>query len=82
MISAPSATRLRVKHIATITTDQALEPKIIFRSTLAHWRGEVSFHLAPMLDHMIGELKASNKLFADETRCPLLDPIGGKTETG
>ena len=82
MISAPSATRLRVEHIASITTDRALEPKFIFRPTLAHWRGEVSFHLAPVLDYMIGELKASNKLFADETRCPLLDPIGGKTETG
>ena len=82
MIPAPSATRLRVEHIATITTDRALEPKFIFRPTLAHWMGEVSFHLAPVLDHMIGELKASNKLFADETRCPLLDPIGGKTETG
>ena len=71
-----------MEHIATITTDRALEPKFIFRPTLAHWMGEVSFHLAPVLDHMIGELKASNKLFADETRCPLLDPIGGKTETG
>ena len=82
MISAPSATTLRAEHIATIATDQALEPKIIFCSTPAHWRGKVSFHLAPVLDHMIGELKASNKLFADETGCPVLDPMGGKTETG
>ena len=54
----------------------------IFCSMPAHWRGNVSFHLAPVLDHMIGELKASNKLFANETRCPVLDPRGGKTETG
>jgi transposase len=46
----------------------------IDRSTLANWMGKVSFHLAPVVDHMFGELKASNKLFADETRCPVLDP--------
>jgi transposase len=44
--------------------------------------GKVSFHLAPVVDHMFKELKASNKLFADETRCPVLDPGRGKTKTG
>ena len=50
----------------------------IDRSTLANWMGKVSFHLAPVVDHMFNELKASNKLFADETRCPVLDPGRGK----
>ena len=54
----------------------------IFRSILAHWRGKVSFHLALVLDHMICELKASNKLFANETRCPVLDPRAGKIKVG
>ena len=54
----------------------------IDRSTLANWMGKVSFHLAPVVDHMFNELKASNKLFADETRCPVLDPGRGKTKTG
>jgi transposase len=54
----------------------------IDRSTLANWMGKVSFHLAPVVDHMFKELKASNKLFADETRCPVLDPGRGKTKTG
>jgi transposase len=35
--------------------------------------GKVSFHLAPVVDHMFNELKSSSKLFADETRCPVLD---------
>jgi hypothetical protein len=39
--------------------------------------GKVSFHLAPVVDHMISELKTSNKLFAGETRCPVLDPGRG-----
>lgn len=54
----------------------------IDRSTLANWMGKVSFHLAPVVDHMFKELKSSNKLFADETRCPVLDPGRGKTKTG
>ena len=54
----------------------------IDRSTLANWMGKVSFHLAPVVDHMFNELKASTKLFADETRCPVLDPGRGKTKTG
>jgi transposase len=49
----------------------------IDRSTLANWMGKVSFHLAPVVDHMISELKTSNKLFAGETRCPVLDPGRG-----
>jgi transposase len=44
--------------------------------------GKVSFHLAPVVDHMFKELKTSSKLFADETRCPVLDPGRGKTKTG
>jgi transposase len=44
--------------------------------------GKVSFHLAPVVDHMFGELKKSDKLFADETRCPVLDPGLGKTKIG
>ena len=54
----------------------------IDRSTLANWMGKVSFHLAPVVDHMFKDLKSSSKLFADETRCPVLDPGRGKTKTG
>jgi len=54
----------------------------IDRSTLANWMGKVSFHLAPVVDHLLNELKSSSKLFMDETRCPVLDPGRGKTKTG
>ena len=52
------------------------------RSTLAGWVGVMSFHLAPVVDHLLKELKSSDKLFMDETRCPVLDPGRGKTKTG
>jgi|TARA_B110000967_G_scaffold153659_1_gene158139 transposase len=43
--------------------------------------GKVSFHLTPVVDHILNELKTSSKLFADETRCPVLDPGRAKTKT-
>ena len=51
----------------------------IDRSMLANWAGRVSFHLAPVIDAMIDELKASDRLFADETTVPVLAPHTGKT---
>lgn len=54
----------------------------LHRSTLADWIGRTSFHLRPVVDHMLKELKSSDKLFMDETRCPVLDPGRGKTKTG
>ena len=52
------------------------------RTTLASWMGKMSFHLAPVVDHLLKELKRSDKLFMDETRCPVLDPGRGRTKTG
>jgi transposase len=54
----------------------------IERSTLAQWVGAAAGELAPLTDHLLGLLKASPKLFCDETRCPVLDPGRGKTKTG
>jgi transposase len=54
----------------------------IDRSTLAQWVGAAAAELKPLHDHLIGVLKASPKLFCDETRCPVLDPGRGKTKTG
>ena len=51
------------------------------RATLANWMGKMSFHLAPVVDHILKDLKKSDKLFADETRCPVLDPGRGRTKT-
>ena len=54
----------------------------IERSTLAQWVGAAAAELQPLHDHLVGLLKASPKLFCDETRCPVLDPGRGKTKTG
>lgn len=54
----------------------------IDRSTLAHWVGFAAYELAPLHERLIAILKAAPKLFADETRCPVLDPGRGKTKTG
>jgi len=54
----------------------------IDRSTLAHWVGFAAFELRPVYERLIALLKRSGKLFADETRCPVLEPGRGKTKTG
>lgn len=52
------------------------------RSTLADWVGRAAFLLRPVHDRLLGHLKASTKLFADETTAPVLDPGRGRTRTG
>ena len=54
----------------------------IERSTLAQWVGAAAAELQPLHDHLVRSLKASPRLFCDETRCPVLDPGRGKTKTG
>lgn len=54
----------------------------IDRSTLAHWVGFAACELRPLYDKLVAHLKSSTKLFADETRCPVLDPGRGRTKTG
>lgn len=52
------------------------------RSTLSDWVGHAAWWLTPLRDHLLGELKRSPKLFADETTAPVLDPGRGRTKTG
>lgn len=52
------------------------------RSTLADWVGRAAWWLTPLRDHLLGKLKHSPKLFADETTAPVLDPGRGRTKTG
>jgi transposase len=54
----------------------------IERSTLAQWVGSGAAALEALYSHMVRSLKSSAKLFADETRCPVLDPGRGKTKSG
>lgn len=52
------------------------------RSTLADWVGRAAWYLRPLRDHILGELRRSQRLFADETTAPVLDPGRGRTKTG
>jgi transposase len=52
------------------------------RSTLASWVGATAAELEPLYDRMLTILKDLDKLFADETTCPVLDPGRGKTKSG
>ena len=44
--------------------------------------GRAAFHLRPVHERLLAKLKASPKLFADETTAPVLDPGRGRTKTG
>jgi transposase len=52
------------------------------RSTLADWTGRGAWWLRPLHAKLLDELRASPKLFADETTAPVLDPGRGRTKTG
>ena len=52
------------------------------RSTLADWVGRAAALLAPLQTCLFEILKASPKLFADETRCPVLDPGRKRVKLG
>lgn len=52
------------------------------RSTLTDWVGRAAWHLRPVHERLLEKLKASPKLFADETTAPVLDPGRGRTRTG
>ena len=52
------------------------------RSTLADWAGRAAWYLRPLRDRILEELRRSQRLFADETTAPVLDPGRGRTKTG
>jgi hypothetical protein len=51
------------------------------RSTLADWVGRAAWHLRPVQERLLAQLKTSSRLFADETTAPVLDPGRGQTKT-
>jgi transposase len=71
-------------HIPLYRQSQILARHRVYieRSTLAQWVGAAAAELQALHDHLVLQLKASPKLFCDETRCPVLDPGRGKTKTG
>ena len=52
------------------------------RSTLADWVGRAAWHLRPVHEQLLAHIRASTKIFADETTAPVLDPGRGRTKTG
>lgn len=52
------------------------------RSTLADWVGRAAWYLRPLRDHILERLRSSERLFADETTAPVLDPGRKRTKTG
>jgi transposase len=52
------------------------------RSTLSNWVGTACWWLAPLYDLVVGAVLSSDKVFADDTTLPVLDPGRGRTKTG
>ncbi len=63
---------------ARILARQGIE---IDRSVLAGWVGHACWWLKPLYERLRLHLLSSAKLYADETRLPVLDPGRGKTRT-
>jgi transposase len=54
----------------------------IDRSTLANWVGGARWWLEPLQKRLAEHVFASQKLFADDTPIPVLEPVRGRTKTG
>jgi transposase-like protein len=52
------------------------------RSTLSAWVGRACWWLAPLYELVLGTVLSSDKVFADETTLPVLEPGNGRTKTG
>jgi transposase len=55
---------------------------VLDRSTLADWVGRAAWFLRAFHERLLDDLRASTKLFADETTAPVLDRGRGRTKTG
>ena len=79
VVVAKYADHLPLYRQAQIYARQGLK---LDRSTLADWTGRAAWMLRPLHERLMERLKASGKLFADETTAPVLDPGRGRTKTG
>ncbi|MGC1301755.1 MAG: IS66 family transposase [Caulobacteraceae bacterium] len=79
VIVAKYADHLPLYRQAQIYARQGVQ---LDRSTLADWVGRAAWLLGPVHARLLERLKASEKLFADETTAPVLDPGRGRTKTG
>lgn len=79
VLVAKYADHLPLYRQAQIYTRQGIQ---LDRSTLADWTGRAAWYLRPLRDHVLERLRRSERLFADETTAPVLDPGRGRTKTG
>ena len=52
------------------------------RSTLSAWVGRACWWLTPLYELVLGTVLSTDKVFADETTLPVLEPGRGRTKTG
>jgi transposase len=52
------------------------------RSTLSSWVGRACWWLTPLYELVLDTVLSSDKVFADETTLPVLEPGRGRTKTG
>ena len=52
------------------------------RSTLGNWVGRACWWLSPLYDLVVGTVLGATKIFADDTKLPVLDPGRGRTKSG
>ena len=50
------------------------------RSLMAQWMGAVGFHFEPLAAHVLARIREGERIFADETTLPTLDPGAGKAK--
>ncbi len=50
------------------------------RSLMAQWMGSVGFHFEPLAVHVLVRIREGERIFADETTLPTLNPGAGKTK--
>ena len=51
------------------------------RSLMAQWMGAVGFHFEPLAAFILARIREGERIFADETTLPTLDPGAGKAKT-
>jgi transposase len=51
------------------------------RSLMAEWMGTVGFHFEPLAAYVLARIREAERIFADETTLPTLNPGAGKTKT-
>lgn len=51
------------------------------RSLMAQWMGAVGFHFEPLAAFVLARIRDGERIFADETTLPTLDPGAGKAKT-